>query len=216
MKTKTTIWINAAILVLSILAGMYFWNELPNVMASHWDVNDQVNGTMNKFWGTFMLPIVLVAITLLLLAVPYIDPLKQNIEEFRPTFNMFITMLSVFFAYNYSLSLAWNLGAQFKMSQMILPGIGIIFVGSGYLITQAKRNYFIGIRTPWTLANDVVWDKTHAIGGKLFVAAGVITMLSAFASQYAFPIMMVAIFGTVIYTTVYSYVIFTQIQRSTK
>jgi len=216
MKTKTTIWINLAIILISILAGAYFWKDLPNEMASHWNVNDQVDGTMSKFWGTFILPIMLVGISLLLLAVPEIDPLKQNIAEFRPTFNLFITMITIFFAYVYALSIVWNLGIQFKMSQMILPGIGIIFIGSGYLISKAKRNYFIGIRTPWTLANDVVWDKTHAVGGKLFVAAGIITLLTAFASQYAFPIMMIVIFGTVIFTTVYSYVIFARIQRSTK
>lgn len=216
MKTKTTIWINVAIIVISILAGVYFWNVLPNDMASHWNVNDQVDGTMGKFWGTFILPVTLVGITLLLFVVPEIDPLKQNIAEFRPTFNMFITMMSVFFGYVYALSLAWNLGARFAMSQMILPGIGIIFIGSGYMISKAKRNYFIGIRTPWTLANDLVWDKTHAIGGKLFVVAGVVTLLTVFASNYAFPIMMFVIFGSVIFTTVYSYVIFAQIQKASK
>lgn len=216
MKTKTTVWINVAIIALAIIAGAYFWKDLPNEMASHWNINDEVDGTMGKFWGTFMLPITLVGMTLLLLGVPEIDPLKQNIAQFRPTFNLFITMMTIFLVYVYGLTLVWNLGIEFKMGQMILPGIGIIFIGSGYMMGQAKQNYFIGIRTPWTLANDVVWDKTHAIGGKLFIAAGVITMLTAFASQYAFPIMMVAILGTVIFTTVYSYVIFNQIQRTTK
>lgn len=213
MNNKTTLYICVALIVLSFAAAAFYWNDLPAVMDSHWDVNDQVNGTMGKFWGVFMLPIVLLAMLGMFYIIPNIDPLKENIVEFRPAFNLFIVLISLFMAYIYGLSIAWNLGARFNMSNMIIPGIGLIFIGSGYLITQAKRNYFIGIRTPWTLANDLVWDKTHAMGGKLFIASGIIVLLSIFFFKYAFPVMMVVIFGTVIFTTLYSYLVYARISK---
>lgn len=213
MKTKTTFYITVTLVVLSFLAASFFWKDLPAVMDSHWDVNDQVNGTMGKFWGTMMLPIVLLAMLGMFYLIPRVDPLKENIAEFRPAFNLFIVLISLFMAYVYGLSIAWNLGARFNMSNMIIPGIGLIFIGSGYLITQAKRNYFIGIRTPWTLANDLVWDKTHAMGGKLFIASGIIVLLSIFFIDYAFPVMMVVIFGTVIVTFLYSYLIYARLGK---
>jgi len=213
MKTKTTLIINLTILVISLVTAALFWNALPEVMASHWNINDQVDGTMSKFWGVFLLPMVLAGMLLLFFLVPLIDPLKQNIESFRSTFNLFITLINGFMVYIYGLTIAWNLGARFNMSEMIMPGIGLIFIGSGYLISKAKRNYFIGIRTPWTLANDLVWDKTHAIGGKLFIATGVLLLLSMFAGQYAFPIMMIAVFGTVIFTFAYSYFAYSQLDK---
>jgi len=213
MKTKTTLIINLTILVISFVAAGLFWSALPEVMASHWNINDQVDGTMSKFWGVFLLPMVLAGTLLLFFLVPLIDPLKHNIESFRSTFNLFITLINGFMVYVYGLTIAWNLGARFNMSEMIMPGIGLIFIGSGYLISKAKRNYFIGIRTPWTLANDLVWDKTHSIGGKLFIATGVLLLLSMFASQYAFPIMMVAVFGTVIFTFAYSYFVYSQLDK---
>ncbi|HWS24086.1 MAG TPA: SdpI family protein [Anaerolineales bacterium] len=213
MKTKTTLIINLTILVISFVAAGLFWSALPEVMASHWNINDQVDGTMSKFWGVFLLPMVLAGTLFLFFLVPLIDPLKHNIESFRSTFNLFITLINGFMVYVYGLTIAWNLGARFNMSEMIMPGIGLIFIGSGYLISKAKRNYFIGIRTPWTLANDLVWDKTHSIGGKLFIATGVLLLLSMFASQYAFPIMMVAVFGTVIFTFAYSYFVYSQLDK---
>ena len=213
MKTKTTLLFNLIILVLALVTAALFWNALPDAMASHWNINDQVDGTMSKFWGVVLLPIIMAVMLLLFFLVPLVDPLKQNIEEFRPTFNLFITLINGFMAYVYGLTIAWNLGIRFKMSEMVLPGLGLIFIGSGYLISKAKRNYFIGIRTPWTLANDLVWDKTHAIGGKLFIATGILLLLSMFASRYAFPILLVAVFGTVIFTFAYSYFAYSQLDK---
>lgn len=213
MKTKTTLLINLSFLFLAFIAAGLLWNSLPDIMASHWNVNDQVDGTMSKFWGVFILPLVLAGMMLLFFMIPQIDPLKANIEEFRPTFNLFITLTNLFMVYVYALSLAWNLGARFNMSEMIAPGIGLIFIGSGYLIMKAKRNYFIGIKTPWTLANDLVWDKTHALGGKLFILSGVAIVFSIFIGRYAFLVTMVSVFGVVIFSFVYSYYVFTQISK---
>jgi uncharacterized membrane protein len=178
-------------------------------MASHWGTNDQVNGTMSKFWGVFLMPIITIAMLLLFLVIPSIDPLKANIATFRDYFNSFITLIVVFMVYIYGLTLVWNLGfTSFRMSTAMLPAMGLLFIFVGVMIGKAKRNYFIGIRTPWTLSSDKVWDETHRIGGKLFIASGVVALLGAFFPNYAFWFIMVPVMGTALFTVVYSYYLY--------
>ena len=81
------------------MAGVLHWNQLPDPMASHWDINDQVNGTMPKFWGVFLLPLISLGLFLLFLLIPAIDPLKANIAKFRDTFNLFIVFMTLFLMY---------------------------------------------------------------------------------------------------------------------
>src|SRR6266542_623514 len=117
MSTRTTTIIVLLMLIAAILAGLLLWNRLPDQMASHWNANDQVNGTMSKFWGVFLLPLITLGMLVLFLIVPSIDPLKANIAQFRVAFNLFIVLIVAFMIYLYGLTLAWNLGyATFKMS----------------------------------------------------------------------------------------------------
>src|SRR6187399_1724973 len=99
MRTKTTIIISISLIVCATLAGLLFWNQLPDPMASHWGIDDQANGNMSKFWGIFLMPVISTGMLLLFLAIPSIDPLKANVAKFRESFNSFIVLLMVFLTY---------------------------------------------------------------------------------------------------------------------
>ena len=149
MSTKWTTILVSIIVLISVIAGIFVYDMLPDPMASHWNVNDEVDGYMSKFWGVFMMPLVFLGMFLVFLVVPYIDPLKENIAKFRETFNLFIFMMVLFMTYIWVLTIVWNLGNQsFRMGSAILPAMGLLFVFIGYMIRKAKRNWFIGIRTP--------------------------------------------------------------------
>jgi uncharacterized membrane protein len=209
MSTKTTLTISVILILLATLAGLLLWNKLPDPMASHWNQYDQVNGYMSRFWGVFLMPTITTGMLLLFLVIPSIDPLKANVQKFRDTFNTFITLIIAFMVYIYALSLLWNLGyTGFRMSTAMLPAMGLLFIFVGILISKAKRNFFIGIRTPWTLSSDTVWDQTHRVGGKLFIAAGVISMLGAFFRDYAFWFILVPIIGVSLFSVIYSYILY--------
>jgi uncharacterized membrane protein len=136
---------------------------------------------MPKFWGVFLMPIITVGMLLLFLVIPSIDPLKANIAAFRPVFNLFIVFIIAFMVYLHFLTLAWSLGYQgFRMSTALLPFMGLLFILVGYMLRSAKRNFFIGIRTPWTLSSDRVWDQTHRIGAVLFMLCGAIAFAGSF------------------------------------
>jgi len=210
MKTRTTTIVVLLMIAITTLAGILLWDRLPDPMASRWNVNDQVDGYMSKFWGVFLMPLITLGMTALFLIIPKIDPLKANIAQFRDVFNLFITLIVGFMIYIYALTLLWNLGyTGFDMSKAMLPAIGILYFFIGYMLRKAKRNFFIGIRTPWTLSSDKVWDETHHLGSALFMISGVLAFLGAlFGGMTAFWFLFVPIIISTLITLVYSYVLY--------
>jgi uncharacterized membrane protein len=202
-------------IVAATLVGLLLWNRLPDPMASHWNVNDQVDGYMPRFWGVFLLPLITLGMFVLFLVIPAIDPLKANIAQFREAFNLFIVLMVAFMAYVYGLTLAWNLGyTGFKMSGAMLPALGLLFIFIGFMLRQAKRNFFIGIRTPWTLSSDRVWEETHRLGAVLFMISGALAFIGGlFGGTTAFWLMFIPIMGSTLFLLVYSYVLY---RRETK
>ena len=215
MSTRTTTIIVLILIIAATLAGLLLWNRLPDQMASHWNVNDQVDGYMPKTWGVFMVPLITLGMLLLFLVIPSIDPLKANIAQFREAFNLFIVLMVAFMLYIHALTLTWSLGyTGFKMSTSMLPAMGLLFIFIGFMLRKAKRNFFIGIRTPWTLSNDRVWDETHRLGSILFMASGVLALIGGiFGGMTAFWFLFVPIMGSTIFLLAYSYVLY---QRETK
>ena len=210
MTTRTTTIIVVILIAGAALAGLLLWNQLPDQMASHWNVNDQVDGYMPKFWGVFLMPLVTLGMFVLFLVLPSIDPLKANIAQFREAFNLFIVLMVAFMLYVHALTLAWGLGyTGFKMSTSMLPAMGLLFFFIGYMLRKAKRNFFIGIRTPWTLSSDTVWDKTHQIGAVLFMVSGALAVIGGLVGgMTAFWMLFIPLIGLTLFLVVYSYVLY--------
>lgn len=195
----------SVIILLSFAVGAYFYPQLPEKMASHWNAQGEVDDYMSKFWGTFLTPIIILAMFLLFVLIPKIDPLKENIEKFRKYFDAFIVLISIFLFYLFILVIVWNLGKTFNFTVFLIPAFGILFYYAGILVENAKRNWFVGIRTPWTLASEIVWDKTHQLGGKLFKIAALISFLGIIFSKYALFFVLIPIISVSLYTILYSY-----------
>ena len=201
---KTTIIIIGIILI-SFIIAIYIYPQMPDQMASHWNIQGQVNDYLPKFWGLFLMPLISLGIFLLFLLIPKIDPLKKNIEKFRKYFDWFIVLIIVFLFYIFLLSLFWNLEYRFDMGIMIIPAIAVLFYFIGVILKHAKRNWFIGIRTPWTLSSDIVWDKTHQLGAKLFKASAIIALIGILFNEYAIWFTIIPIIVSVLYLLIYSY-----------
>lgn len=213
MSTKLTTILSLILISAALIAGALFWNQLPDPMPSHWNAAGEINGYMPKFWGIWLMPLMTLGITLLLTLVPSIDPLKANIEKFRGFYNFFIIGFVIYMIYIYALTLAAALGIKFNMSYMMLPAMGLLFVALSFLIKNAKRNFFIGIRTPWTLSNDDVWDKTHALGAQSFRIGGLIAMISILFGERGFWLFMIAILLATFVPVVYSYILWRKLQK---
>ncbi|PKN90624.1 MAG: hypothetical protein CVU44_23005 [Chloroflexi bacterium HGW-Chloroflexi-6] len=213
MSTKLSITISFVLIAIAALVGLALYAQLPDPMPSHWNAAGEIDGYMSKFWGVFMMPLMTFGITLLLVAVPSIDPLKSNIDQFRGIYNAFIVVFVVYMLYVYALTMGASLGYEFNMTIMLLPAMGLLFIGIGYMMKSAKRNFFIGIRTPWTLSNDYVWDETHKLGAKTFMAGGVLVIISSFFGENGVWLMLVGLLVAALVPVVYSYILFARLAK---
>lgn len=199
-----------------MVGGYLMGQNLGPNLATHWNAAGEADGYGTSFMALYFLPLMTMVLSLLILFVPGIDPLKANIATFRPEYNMFVLGFAGFMYYIHGLSLAWNLGAKFSMNAMMAPAIGLLFILVGMVLKKAKRNYFIGIKTPWTLANDTVWEKTHQLGSKLFIASGVLTIACVFVPSATMFVLLVTALGAAAITIVYSYLEFRKIEIKTR
>ena len=211
MSTRATIFTTIFLIAFAVAFSVFVFDQLPEQMASHWNTANQVDGYMSRFWGAYLMPIVSIGVLVLFLIIPSIDPLKANIAQFREYFNAFITLIVAFMVYMHILTMLWNLGNdQFNMGAVMLPALGLIFVFAGIMMRQSKRNFFIGIRTPWTLSSDYVWEKTHQAGSTLFIASGILALLGAFFTDQAIWFILGPVLGSTLFLFVYSYVLYQQ------
>src|SRR3989344_5363636 len=206
MKTQKTISI--LLVVLAFAIAVYFFPVLPEKMATHWNLEGNADGFMPKTMGLFLIPAIMLLFWGVFQLIPQIDPLKQNIAKFRPHYDAFITVFLLFLLYIQSAMLAANQGISFNMMQAIAPGIGILLFFLGTLFPHLEKNWFIGIRTPWTLSNETVWKKTHLLGAKLFKASGIISFFGVFFPEHAFFLILAPVIASALITVVYSYLEF--------
>ncbi len=205
MKTKNIQILIIGLILVSSFIGAYLYPYMPDMMASHWDADGRADGYMPKLWGLLLMPLISAILFLVFVIIPKIDPLKKNIEEFRGYFDVFILLIFVFLFYIYMLTLAWNLGYRFNIMQLLAPALGLIIYYGGVMTGHAKQNWFIGVRTPWTLSSEVVWDKTNRLAGMLFKWAGVLAAMGAVFPEYAFFLILVPVILAAIYPIIYSY-----------
>jgi uncharacterized membrane protein len=206
MKARTVLIWTIILVIIALALGLILEPRFADPMAIHWNEKGEADGYGSRFMGLWLMPLVIIGLTPLLLAIPQIDPLKKNIEKFRNEYYTFILMFVVFFAYLHVLTLLFNLGWKFNLLSLMIPGFGGFFYYIGVMMEKAKRNYFIGVRTPWTLADEEVWDETHRVGAKGFKVSGVLTLVGVIFPSTAIWAMMVPILVVSVYTVVYSYV----------
>lgn len=210
---KNTWIISIILIIIAFAASLYFYPQLPESMASHWNTKGEVDDHMSKFWGAFMLPLMLLGMLILFIAIPKIDPLKKNIDKFRNHYEGFIVIMLVFMLAVHFNVLLWNIGYHIPPGTIVPLGVGLLFYYIGALMKVAKRNWFIGIRTPWTLSSDKVWDKTHKLGSIMFKASGLIIIIGLFFPDYTMWFVLIPVLTTSITTIVYSYLEFKKLKK---
>ncbi len=193
------------IIIACFVIGIYLYPKMPEQMASHWNAQGKVDGYMSRFWGVFLMPFVFVGLALLFIAIPRIDPLKNNIEKFRKYYDGFIILFFIFMLLVYFQTILWNLGIEISPNLAFPILMGFLFFYIGVLLENAKRNWFIGIRTPWTLSSDKVWNKTHKLGSKMFKTAGIIALIGFLFQKYATYFILIPVLFAAFYLIVYSY-----------
>lgn len=199
---------SVVIIVLTILTWVFTYSSLPNDLVTHWGINGDADDYSSKFNAMMTFIGIMIIQYILMVTIPKIDP-KNNYKTFmRPYMAIFNTMFAVLFIINL-ITILTGLGYDLPIPYLGSFVLGAIFMVFGNFIQKVKPNFFLGIRTPWTLSNERVWKDTHRVSSKLFVLAGVIIMLTAFfPSTYKESIIFTAAIGCIILSIVSSYFIY--------
>ena len=172
---RKTLIITSIVTILPVLIGIICWDHLPDVMATHFGMNNEANGFSSKAFAVFGLPLVLLAVLWVGAFVTAHDPKRQNIS-----LKMFSLMLWIAPAISlvaaatvYPVNLGYELDITF-ISELLL---GLMFTIIGNYLPKARQNYTIGIKIPWTLANEENWNRTHRLAGYLWMACGILMII---------------------------------------
>jgi uncharacterized membrane protein len=204
-----------AVLLFTLGITALVYPALPDQVPSHWNAAGEVDGFLPTLWGVLIIPLLMVPFTALFFLLPRIDPLKENYRKFQPYYEGFILVFAVFLAIIQLQILLWGLGIQVSPNLVFPLLFGALFIYIGFLVEHAEQNWFMGIRTPWTLSSTQVWKKTHLLGARLFKIAGIISLFGVFFGTYALWFCLVPVLVVAGYTVVYSYIEYQRERRST-
>lgn len=171
---------------------------------------------MQKTLALWLTPALMAGILGLFAVIPRIDPLRENIAEFRSYYDWFVVIFTIYMFVVHAGVVAFNLGYEFDFTYLILVAAAGLFYYSGVVLTHAKQNWFVGIRTPWTLSSEEVWARTHALGGRLFKLTAILTVVGLLFGNYALYFLLVPALLTAGGTIVYSYYLYERLDRTSE
>lgn len=204
-------WLMAGLLLAPYAYLTLIWTQLPDTIATHFNLHGRPNDWMGKGSAALLMGGLSLFLYLLLRFLPHIDPRNQvqtsNYQKLR---------LVVTGCFSGITGWLWYVAARPAQSEslagVLLALVGVMIAGIGNYLTTVKPNWFVGIRTPWTLSSDTVWRRTHQLGGRLMVAGGLLAgalalLLPAESRLWAF---LTVVLLTSLVPVVYSYVYFRQ------
>lgn len=203
-----------AIVLLPFAYLAYIWKDLPEKVPMHWNINGEVDRFGTKY-ELLLIPILLpLLIYVIFLIVPKIDPKKRlkdmggKYQSLKAILIIFMSALSLFIMYAATNETAHN-------PNYIVLIIGLLFIFLGNYFKTIKPNYFIGIKTPWTLENETIWKKTHELAGKMWFVGGLLVVFSSLVlpKEQNFTLFLVITVIITVVPVVYSYLLFREINK---
>jgi len=162
-----------------VVLGAWAWLGLPAdaQVPIHWGADGQPNGYAPKTIGLFLVPLITAGVAAVFWVIPVVEPRRANFEKSGKPYGAIWLGTVCLMAVIQVLVVAVALGAEVDTTLVVLVGVGALFVVIGNYLPKVRSNYLMGIRTPWTLTSDLSWDRTHRVGGRLFVIEGIAFIL---------------------------------------
>ena len=179
MKLSRHLLINLCFIVAAFAFAAAMYNSLPESVPTHWNEQDIVNGYTSKPWGVFIFPLTMLGIYLIFLILPVVSPHGFRISRFIKVYWIICTVTLGFLLVATVLALLMARGISVPLNRVINASIGVLIIVIGNLLGKVTKNFFVGIRTPWTLASDEVWLRTHRFAGWTFVILGFLIVIVA-------------------------------------
>ena len=176
----TRVYWAVSILLVALSAGAAAWlaPQWPDQIPTHWNIRNEVDGYGGK-WTLFIMPIMMLGMLALFYFLPALSPKDFEVDAFRPTYLYIMLLVVGLFTYMqavllYTVQQSVTKGAPVPLGKFFIAGMFLFFGLMGNVMGKVRKNFFIGIRVPWTLASDRVWNDTHRMAGWLWVAAGIL------------------------------------------
>lgn len=203
-RNKGVLIITTLIAALPILVGLILWNQLPDQMATHFNIAGEADGWSGKAFAVIGLPMILVGVHLICALATLADPKKQNISDKMFRLVLWICpVLSIFVNGGVYL---YSLGFPVDMSRICMIMVSVVFLIIGNYMPKCRQNYTVGIKVPWTLADPENWNKTHRLAGWLWILSGVLMGIAAILNKMNVVILFCVILMAAFVPMIYSYV----------
>jgi len=207
-------WFGLVVAVLAAAVSVWAYARLPETVATHWNLQGTPDGYSSRLWAAAVMPLVTLCLTGLFNVLPKMDPRRENYAQFLDSYWLIANAVLTFSGLAHVLILANGMGYTVQVDRLIPVGLGLLFTFLGNYLTRVEPNWFVGVRTPWTLSSDTVWRKVHRTAGWLFVIAGLVIATGAFAPRRAFvPLFITAIVAAAGIPVVQSYILWRREQH---
>ncbi len=209
-------WYPVATVALALAASAAVYGRLPERVPTHWNAAGEIDDYRSRLVGVLVGPAVMALVALLLPVIPRIDPKGASYEKFRPTYHLVMNVVLTFLLVLHGVMLAAMLGARLPVARIGAFALGALVAVIGNVLPRMRPNWTFGIRTPWTLSSDRVWQRTHRVGGVLLLGAGVVMMGAALAlpSAIAARVTGIAVGVAALGAVLFSYVAWRQERQS--
>jgi len=211
MKTTTADIVSFLLLLATAIVTAILYPQLPEQIPTHWNAAGEVDDYTAKPWGVIVLPLAALMCWGLMKVIPLISPKGFRTDGFQGVINVFQVAMVALLSVIAVLVLFASTGADVPIESIVPLGVGLLFLILGNYMGKVRKNFFIGIRTPWTLASDEVWARTHRLGGWVFMLSGFLLMGAAFLPGMMIPLV-VAVVIAAFAPVVYSYILYRRLE----
>lgn len=200
-------------IVVMLMGAISVWafSRVPEVMVTHWGPAGP-DGTMDRTVALVGLPVLAAGLFGLFELLPRIDPLGENLRELGRYYDVLVVGVVGLVGYVHLLVVLWNVGYEFDVLQAIAPAVALLFYVIGVILERVEKNWFLGVRTPWTLSSEAVWDRTHEYAAPLFKLSGLLALLAVLVPEYAEYLLVGPVVLSAIILSAYSYLLYDRLE----
>ncbi|HET6586304.1 MAG TPA: SdpI family protein [Oleiagrimonas sp.] len=211
MKFTRSLMVSAIFILIAVGMAVWLYPELPARVPSHWNVHGQVDRYMPRFWAAVMPALMILGGAILMVVLPLISPRRFAITPFGRIYVLVMLVVQAFMLVVGVTVLLAGAGYAVPVPLIAMLAVGVLLMVLGNYMGKLRKNFFMGIRTPWTLASDAVWERTHRLGGWTFMLGGVVLIVGALAGGMLWPVIVAVVIAAVI-PMVYSFVIYRRLE----
>ena len=205
MNTRNTVITGLLLIVAAVAYSLVVYPSLPDRVPTHWNFRGEIDGWSSPPLAAFLMPGTMGVLFGLLFTLPWLSPRNFTVDTFRETYNYVMVIVTALMGYLHVIILQAGLHQKIDVSKALVGGLMLFFALIGNVMGKVRRNFWMGVRTPWTLASDMVWIATHRFAARLFVGGGLLGALAAWLGvplSACFVLLMVVAFAPVIHSLV--------------